>query len=166
MTKQEAYCAYLTEWAESHRDIGFEVCSPACFGEWLMSEGAEYQNAGDDDPSIAPCDVCRDGPTVIFDELDLDSRYEPFIHALKECKVNICRDCFDAVMADVFQPCHSVVVHLAEGMLDGVYAPEDMSSGFYIESDFDNFWAGEQEERFSVLCNHLRAFGPGMRELI
>lgn len=41
MTRQEAYCQYLMDWAESHCGVGFEGMTPACFDEWLDSEGAE-----------------------------------------------------------------------------------------------------------------------------
>lgn len=41
MTKQEAYCQYLIDWAQNHCDIGFEGMTPACFDEWLDNEGAD-----------------------------------------------------------------------------------------------------------------------------
>ena len=41
MTKQEAYCEYLRDWADSHEDSGFEGCTPASYDEWLDNEGAE-----------------------------------------------------------------------------------------------------------------------------
>lgn len=41
MKKQEAYCQYLRQWADSHSSIGFEGCCPACFDEWEQSERAE-----------------------------------------------------------------------------------------------------------------------------
>lgn len=51
MTKQEAYCQYLMDWAENHCDIGFEGMTPACFDEWLDNEGAEGEY---DEPDAAP----------------------------------------------------------------------------------------------------------------
>lgn len=41
MTKQEAYCQYLRNWANSHSGIGFEGMTPACFDEWECSERRE-----------------------------------------------------------------------------------------------------------------------------
>lgn len=41
MTKQEAYCEYLRDWANTHSEDGFEGCTPACFDEWMDSESAE-----------------------------------------------------------------------------------------------------------------------------
>lgn len=51
MSKQEAYCQYLVNWAESHSGIGFEGMTPACFEEWLDSEGEEDEY---DEPEAAP----------------------------------------------------------------------------------------------------------------
>lgn len=30
-----AYCQYLRDWADSHRDVGFEGCCPSCYDEFL-----------------------------------------------------------------------------------------------------------------------------------
>ena len=47
MTGQEevwgAYVAYLREWAEEHKGVGFCGMSPACFGEWLDNDLAEAE---------------------------------------------------------------------------------------------------------------------------
>lgn len=163
MTKQEAYCAYLKGWAESHSAIGFEGCTPACFGEWLMCEGSEDQE--DTEPSIAPCDICRDGPAAVFDELALDSRYDPFVQALNARHINICRECFDAAMDEALRPGTSVVIHASEGQTNAVFAPEQVTSGFYYQADFDDFYGGEIDQRLDLITNFLRAYSPGMQEL-
>lgn len=166
MIAQEAYCAYLKEWAESHAGIGFEGMTPASFDEWLLSEGQGHQKLIDDDLGIAPCDICRDAPTVIFDELGLDNRYDPFVHALKKRGINICRKCFDVAMDEALCPGTSVVIHASEGRVDAAFAPEHVTSGFYYEADFDDFCGGEVDQRLDLITNFLRAYSPGMQALM
>lgn len=43
MAKQEDYCKYLHDWADSHSDVGFEGMTPACFDEWANSESLETE---------------------------------------------------------------------------------------------------------------------------
>ena len=62
MTKQEAYCEYLRDWADSHEDVGYEGCCPVCFEEWLNNEGTddEYDEpASNDKPLFTAIDVVR-----------------------------------------------------------------------------------------------------------
>lgn len=165
-SKQEAYCAYLKEWADIHAGVGYEGMTPACFDEWLMCEGSEYQDDVDSAESIVPCDICRDAPAVVFGELHLDGRHDVFVQALKKNGINICQKCFDAAMEDALQPCSSVVIHSSEGQVRAVFAPDAVSSGFYLEADFDDYAAGEAEERFNVINTYLRAYSPGMRALM
>lgn len=44
-TTQEAYCQYLKSWADSHSDIAFDGCTPACFDEWATNERTEIPEA-------------------------------------------------------------------------------------------------------------------------
>lgn len=43
-----AYCAYLREWAFSHRDLGFCNNTPACYDEWLGCEWEQMRQERQD----------------------------------------------------------------------------------------------------------------------
>ena len=43
-TVHKAYLQYLSRWIFEHYEDEFEGCSPACFDEWLDTEGAEDED--------------------------------------------------------------------------------------------------------------------------
>ena len=42
-SKWHEYLEYLIHWAISHSDKGFAGCMPACYNEWLGSEGGDEE---------------------------------------------------------------------------------------------------------------------------
>ena len=42
-SKWHEYLEYLIHWAISHSDKGFAGCMPACYNEWLDSEGSDEE---------------------------------------------------------------------------------------------------------------------------